>query len=84
MTDSSSTSSTDRASILPPEISSFTTRRPVAITMVFVAAVVFGYFSYGRLPVNLMPELSYVDKKKGGSDQVATSLVLNPRTGRSV
>ena len=32
---------------------------PVAITMVFVAAVVFGYFSYGRLPVNLMPELSY-------------------------
>ncbi len=40
-------------------LSSFTTRRPVAITMVFVAAVVFGYFSYGRLPVNLMPELSY-------------------------
>jgi len=27
--------------------------------MVFVAAVVFGYFSYGRLPVTLMPELSY-------------------------
>ncbi len=40
-------------------LSSFTTRRPVAITMVFVAAVVFGYFSYGRLPVNLMPEMSY-------------------------
>ncbi len=40
-------------------LSSFTTRRPVAITMVFVAAVVFGYFSYGRLPVTLMPELSY-------------------------
>jgi HAE1 family hydrophobic/amphiphilic exporter-1 len=31
----------------------------VAILMVFVAAVVFGYFSYGRLPVTLMPELSY-------------------------
>ncbi len=41
------------------DLSSFTTRRPVAITMVFVAAVVFGFFSYGRLPVNLMPELSY-------------------------
>jgi len=38
---------------------SFVTRRPVAILMVFLAAVVFGYFSYGRLPVTLMPELSY-------------------------
>ncbi|MDH3525015.1 MAG: efflux RND transporter permease subunit [Acidobacteriota bacterium] len=40
-------------------LSSFMTARPVAITMVFVAAVVFGFFSYGRLPVTLMPELSY-------------------------
>ncbi len=39
--------------------SSFTTRRPVAITMVFVAALVFGLFSLKRLPVTLMPELSY-------------------------
>ena len=39
--------------------SSFTTTRPVAIAMVFLAAVVFGFFSYGRLPVTLMPELSY-------------------------
>ena len=38
---------------------SFATTRPVAILMVFVAAVVFGYFSYGRLPVTLMPELTY-------------------------
>jgi HAE1 family hydrophobic/amphiphilic exporter-1 len=38
---------------------SFLTARPVAISMVFLAAVVFGYFSYGRLPVNLMPEMSY-------------------------
>jgi HAE1 family hydrophobic/amphiphilic exporter-1 len=38
---------------------SLATRRPVAVLMVFVAAVVFGYFSYGRLPVRLMPELSY-------------------------
>ena len=40
-------------------LSSFMTARPVAITMVFVAAMVFGFFSYGRLPVTLMPELSY-------------------------
>jgi hydrophobic/amphiphilic exporter-1 (mainly G- bacteria), HAE1 family len=37
----------------------FTTHRPVAVLMVFLAAVVFGYFSFGRLPVTLMPELSY-------------------------
>jgi HAE1 family hydrophobic/amphiphilic exporter-1 len=35
------------------------TARPVAISMVFVAAMVFGLFSYFRLPVTLMPELSY-------------------------
>ena len=39
--------------------SSFVTRRPVAVIMVFLAALVFGFFSYGRLPVTLMPELSY-------------------------
>ena len=35
--------------------SHFTTDRPVAVLMVFVAAVVFGYFSFNRLPVTLMP-----------------------------
>ena len=38
---------------------SFTTRRPVAVSMVFLAAVVFGSLSYRRLAVTLMPELSY-------------------------
>ena len=38
---------------------SFTVRRPVAVLMVAIAAVVFGFFSYGRLPVTLMPELTY-------------------------
>lgn len=38
---------------------SFVTARPVAILMLFIAAVVFGYFSYARLPVTLMPELTY-------------------------
>ena len=42
-----------------PAQSNFTTDRPVAVLMVFVAAVVFGYFSLGRLPVTLMPEMSY-------------------------
>ena len=37
----------------------FTTDRPVAVLMVFVAAVVFGYFSLGQLPVTLMPEMTY-------------------------
>jgi HAE1 family hydrophobic/amphiphilic exporter-1 len=37
----------------------FVTSRPVAILMVFLAAVVFGWLSYGRLPVTLMPELTY-------------------------
>ncbi|MCG8555659.1 MAG: efflux RND transporter permease subunit, partial [Proteobacteria bacterium] len=40
-------------------VSSFAISRPVAVLMVFVAAVVFGYFSYERLPRSLMPELSY-------------------------
>ncbi len=38
---------------------SFLTHRPVAVSMVFLAAVVFGLLSYQRLPVTLMPELSY-------------------------
>ncbi len=40
-------------------LSSFSTDRPVAILMVFLATVVFGALSYQRLPVTLMPELSY-------------------------
>jgi hydrophobic/amphiphilic exporter-1 (mainly G- bacteria), HAE1 family len=40
-------------------LSHFTTRRPVAVLMVVLAAVVFGFFSYQRLPVTLMPELTY-------------------------
>ncbi len=38
---------------------SFATSRPVAVLMSFIAAVVFGYFSYARLSVRLMPEMSY-------------------------
>ncbi|MGD8377777.1 MAG: efflux RND transporter permease subunit, partial [Acidobacteriota bacterium] len=42
-----------------PSPTAFATRRPVAILMIFLAAVVFGFLSYKRLPLTLMPELSY-------------------------
>ncbi len=42
-----------------PPTSSFVTDRPVAVLMIFTAAVVFGWFSFKRLPVTLMPELNY-------------------------
>jgi HAE1 family hydrophobic/amphiphilic exporter-1 len=41
------------------QLTSFVTSRPVAVLMIFLAAVVFGYLSYGRLPLTLMPELTY-------------------------
>lgn len=41
------------------QLRNFTTERPVAVLMVFTAAVVFGGFSLGRLPVTLMPEMTY-------------------------
>jgi HAE1 family hydrophobic/amphiphilic exporter-1 len=33
--------------------------RPVAVSMVFLAAIVFGWVSYNRLPIELMPDISY-------------------------
>jgi hydrophobic/amphiphilic exporter-1 (mainly G- bacteria), HAE1 family len=42
-----------------PKLTHFTTNRPVAVLMVFLSAVVFGFFSFKRLAVNLMPELNY-------------------------
>ncbi|HVS62043.1 MAG TPA: efflux RND transporter permease subunit [Thermoanaerobaculia bacterium] len=44
---------------LTARVRSFVTDRPVAVLMLFLAAVVFGALSYRRLPVTLMPELSY-------------------------
>ncbi|NIR47189.1 efflux RND transporter permease subunit, partial [candidate division KSB1 bacterium] len=37
----------------------FTTTRPVAILMVVIGVVVFGWISYQQLPVNLMPDITY-------------------------
>jgi HAE1 family hydrophobic/amphiphilic exporter-1 len=33
--------------------------RPVAMAMIFLAACVFGWVSYARLPIELMPDISY-------------------------
>ena len=37
----------------------FSTRRPVTVTMIWVAAVLFGFASYSKLPLNLLPEITY-------------------------
>ncbi len=36
-----------------------TTSRPVAVTMVFVTLVTFGIVSFRKLPLNLLPDISY-------------------------
>ena len=36
-----------------------TTTRPVAVTMVFVTLFTFGWVSLQRLPMNLLPDISY-------------------------
>ena len=41
------------------KIVGFSIRRPVTVTMLFVAIAVFGGVSYGRLALNLLPEISY-------------------------
>ena len=33
-------------------------RRPVTVTMLTLAAIVFGFVSLGRLPLNLLPDIS--------------------------
>lgn len=37
----------------------FSIARPVTITMVMVAAIVFGFVAFDRLPINLLPDISY-------------------------
>ena len=41
------------------KIVEFSIRRPVTVTMLFVAIAVFGVVSFGRLALNLLPEISY-------------------------
>ena len=37
----------------------FAIRRPVTVTMLVLAALIFGFVSFGRLAVNLLPDISY-------------------------
>ncbi|MDZ7345023.1 MAG: efflux RND transporter permease subunit, partial [candidate division KSB1 bacterium] len=37
----------------------FSIARPVTITMVFVASVIFGWVAFDRLPIKLLPDISY-------------------------
>ena len=41
------------------KIVDFSTRRPVTVTMVFLAVTVFGWVSYDKLALDLLPEISY-------------------------
>ncbi len=41
------------------KIVQFSIRRPVTVTMFFVAIAVFGVVSYDQLALNLLPEISY-------------------------
>ena len=41
------------------KIVDFSIRRPVTITMIFLATVVFGLVALGRLDLRLLPEISY-------------------------
>ena len=41
------------------KIVKFSINRPVTITMFMVAAVVFGFVAFDRLPINLLPDISY-------------------------
>ena len=41
------------------KIVKFSINRPVTITMLMIAAIVFGYVAFDRLPINLLPDISY-------------------------
>lgn len=43
----------------PGSVFSAVVTHPVAVTMVFLAAMVFGWVSYQRLPIELMPDIAY-------------------------
>ncbi len=58
-TEGGQTDSSERPPAGRRRLGNFSTSRPVAVLMVFLAAVVFGFFSYERLAITLMPELSY-------------------------
>ncbi|MEM6819349.1 MAG: efflux RND transporter permease subunit [Pseudomonadota bacterium] len=59
------------------------TGRPVTVLMLFLAIVMFGYVSLGRLSVNLLPDLSYPTltvrtELPGAAPQELESLITKP------
>jgi len=40
-------------------IPGISTRRPVAVWMLFLAVILLGLISYARLPIDLLPDVSY-------------------------
>jgi hydrophobic/amphiphilic exporter-1 (mainly G- bacteria), HAE1 family len=59
------------------------TRRPVAVCMMFVAVLLFGWVSLTRLPVNLLPDLSYPSltvrtELPGGAPEEIETLLSKP------
>lgn len=53
------TDSPSSARAVPERGLAFVTSRPVAITMFMIAIAVFGLVSLGKLPMDLLPEISY-------------------------
>jgi len=65
------------------DLVSLSVRRPVAIGMLVVAMVIFGAVSFTRLPVNLLPEISYPTltvetRYPGAAPAEVESLVTRP------
>jgi len=61
----------------------FSIRRPVTVTMLMAAILVFGLISFGKLPINLLPDISYPSltirtEYPGTSPQEVESLISKP------
>ncbi|MDX1583147.1 MAG: efflux RND transporter permease subunit [Thermoanaerobaculia bacterium] len=61
----------------------FSVKRRVTVTMVAIAVVIFGFVAYTRLPINLLPDISYptltVETKfEGAAPAEVESLVTRP------
>jgi HAE1 family hydrophobic/amphiphilic exporter-1 len=61
----------------------FVTERPVAVIMTALAVVVFGWASYNKLALNLMPDISYPTltirtEYEGGAPEEVENLISRP------
>ena len=61
----------------------FSVKRRVTVTMVAIAVVIFGFVAYTRLPINLLPDISYptltVETRfEGAAPAEVESLVTRP------